>query len=129
MHADDPNLRAVATAPEADLRDDGVDAARDLSALSAVEILGAHIADLMTACAVKLGLFAGGAAERDLAEARILITALAALVDGSAANIGAQHAAPVRDGLRTLQRAFREYSDVPDAPGDGPGEKYTGPVF
>jgi hypothetical protein len=34
----------------------------------------------------------------------------------------------VQDGLTSLQRAFREYSAVPDKPGDGPGEKYTGPV-
>ena len=26
------------------------------------------------------------------------------------------------------QKAFREASAVPDAPGQGPGEKYTGPV-
>jgi hypothetical protein len=30
--------------------------------------------------------------------------------------------------LRSLQRAFREYSAVRDEPGAGPGEKYTGPV-
>ncbi len=32
-------------------------------------------------------------------------------------------------GLQALQRAFREASSVPDAPGAGPGEKYTGPVY
>ena len=31
-------------------------------------------------------------------------------------------------GLRALQLAFREASEVPDAPGEGPGEKLTGPV-
>jgi hypothetical protein len=29
----------------------------------------------------------------------------------------------LRDGLRTLQNAFREASVYPDAPGEGPGEK------
>jgi hypothetical protein len=28
--------------------------------------------------------------------------------------------------VRSLQLAFREYSAVPDEPGAGPGEKYTG---
>ena len=32
------------------------------------------------------------------------------------------HAAPLRDGLQSLQRAFREASHTPDAPGEGPGE-------
>ena len=34
----------------------------------------------------------------------------------------------LRDGLRSLQLAFRESSAAPDEPGRGPGEKYTGPV-
>jgi hypothetical protein len=34
----------------------------------------------------------------------------------------------LRDGLRSVQLAFREASTYPDAPGAGPGEKYTGPV-
>jgi hypothetical protein len=34
----------------------------------------------------------------------------------------------LRDGLRSLQLAFREESVIPDAPGKGPGEKYTGAV-
>jgi hypothetical protein len=38
------------------------------------------------------------------------------------------HAAPLRDGLQALQRAFREASAQPDEPGEGPGEKLTGPV-
>ena len=31
--------------------------------------------------------------------------------------------------LRSLQLAFRETSMIPDAPGAGPGEKFTGPVY
>ena len=106
-----------------------ITAARDLATLAATEILGATIVDLMTAAAVKLGLYEGGEQHRDLAEARVLITAIAGLIDGAAPELGSQHAAPLRDGLRSLQLAFRELSPVPDAPGTGPGERFTGPVF
>ncbi|MET1051119.1 MAG: DUF1844 domain-containing protein, partial [Mycetocola sp.] len=34
----------------------------------------------------------------------------------------------LRDGLRSLQLAFREASVIPDPIGKGPGEKWTGPV-
>jgi hypothetical protein len=64
---------------------------------------------------------------RDLDEARRLITALAGLVSASAEYLG-PHAGPVRDGLKSLQRAFREFSAIPDEAGAGPGEKYTGPT-
>ncbi|MEY4347961.1 MAG: hypothetical protein RIS43_380 [Actinomycetota bacterium] len=107
---------------------DSVEAARDLAQISSVEIVGLHAVDLMTAAAVKLGLFEGGEAERDLAEARILIDSLAGLIDAAARNIGHHHAAPLRDGLKSLQMAFREYSPIQDEPGAGPGEKYTGYV-
>ena len=53
---------------------------------------------------------------------------LAGLVTASAPEVGSTHAAPLRDGLRSLQLAFREESRIPDAPGKGPGEKWTGPV-
>ena len=39
------------------------------------------------------------------------------------------HAGPIRDGLKSLQKAFREASAHPDEPGKGPGEKFTGPVY
>jgi hypothetical protein len=85
---------------------------------------------LMSASAEKLGLAADDpvdSARRDLDEARRLITALAGLVSASAEYLG-PHAGPLRDGVRSLQLAFREYSAVPDEPGTGPGEKYTGRV-
>ena len=106
---------------------ESVTAARDLSELAAVEILSLHAVDLMTAGAIKLGLFEG--TSPDLAEARIIINALAGFIDAAAPELGAHHAAPLRDGLQTLQRAFKEASDITDAPGSGPGEKYTGPVY
>lgn len=113
--------------PQAD-EDLVVESARDLAALSAHDILLPVIVDLMTAAAVKTGLYEGGEQHRDLADARILINALAGLVDGAAPSLGSQHAAPIRDGLRSLQLAFAEYLPHPDPAGDGPGEKYTGMV-
>ncbi len=103
-----------------------IDAARDLAQLTSVEVVVLHASDLMTAAAIKLGLFED--TQRDLAEARILIESLAGLLDGALANLGHHHAAPLRDGLKTLQLAFREYSTIQDEPGAGPGEKYTGYV-
>lgn len=103
-----------------------IDAARDLSKLTSVEVVILHASDLMTAAAIKLGLFEG--TTRDLAEARILIHTLAGLLDAAASHLGHHHAAPLRDGLKSLQLAFREYSPVQDEPGSGPGEKYTGYV-
>ena len=64
----------------------------------------------------------------DLDEARKLINALAGLVTAAAPEIGDQHARSLRDGLRSVQLAFREASPFPDALGKGPGEKWTGPV-
>ena len=96
-------------------------ASRDLAQLSAIEIVGANAVDLMTAAAVKLGLYEGTEADRDLAEARILIDALAGLVNASVPHLGHHHAAPLRDGVQTLQKAFHEAQEFPDPPGEGPG--------
>jgi Domain of unknown function (DUF1844) len=111
--------------------------ARDLADVPAVEVIATLAVHLMTAAAVQLGLGEphadGGSGQQpeplDLDEARKLITALAGLVTAAAPEIGSQHAAPLRDGLRTLQLAFREASVVPDPPGSAPGEKLTGPVL
>ncbi len=100
--------------------------ARDIAEVSAVEIITAAALHLMSAAAIKLGL--DGEQHKDLDEARKLITALAGLVTAGAPEIGSLHAAPLRDGLRSLQLAFRDSSPYPDAPGQGPGEKFTGPV-
>lgn len=104
--------------------------ARDIAEVPAVEVITTTAVHLMSAAAVKCGLAAGDDADelKDLDEARKLITALAGLVTAGAPEIGSQHAAPLRDGLRSLQLAFREASIIPDAPGQGPGEKFTGPV-
>ena len=112
-----------------DASERSVTSALDLATVPAIELLGLYSTDLMTAAAVKLGLYDGTEDVRDLAEARILIEALAGLITASAPALGHHHAAPLRDGLRVLQLAFREASDVPDEPGQGPGEKFTGPVY
>jgi hypothetical protein len=94
------------------------------------EVISRAVVMLMSAAAEKLGLASPDPEDgehRDLDEARRLITALAGLLDGSAQYLG-PHAAPMRDGLRSLQLAFRESSAAPDEPGSGPGEKFTGPV-
>ena len=103
--------------------DDASDrAARDLADVPAAEVVAAAAVHLMSAAAVKCGLAEEGPAALDLDEARKLITALAGLVHAARPDLGI-HAAPLMDGLQTLQRAFREASPVPDAPGDGPGER------
>lgn len=105
-------------------------ALRDLADVAAAEVVTSTAVHLMSAAAVKCGLAedadAGG--HLDLAEARVLITALAGLVTAAAPEVGNTHARALRDGLRTLQLAFREASVVPDLPGQGPGERLTGPV-
>ncbi|MBP2266622.1 MULTISPECIES: DUF1844 domain-containing protein [Micrococcaceae] len=103
---------------------------RDIAEVPAVEVITTGAVHLMSAAAVKVGLADDPNAEdlKDLDEARKLITALAGLVSAAAPEIGSQHAGPLRDGLRSLQLAFREASLIPDAPGKGPGEKFTGPV-
>lgn len=103
---------------------------RDIAEVPAVEVINTAAVHLMSAAAIKCGLAASeNAAElKDLDEARKLITALAGFITAAAPEIGSQHAGPLRDGLRSLQLAFREESSHPDAPGKGPGEKWTGPV-
>ena len=109
---------------------DDTDETRDIAEVPAIELINTVSVHLLSAAAVKLGLADGPDAESeiDLDEARKLITALAGLVTAAAGEIGDHHARPLRDGLRSLQLAFREASAIPDAPGKGPGEKFTGPV-
>ncbi|MBX9246124.1 DUF1844 domain-containing protein [Actinotalea ferrariae] len=109
------------------------DALRDIADVAAVEVITTAAVHLMSAAAVKCGLSPDADGVRgsdltDLDEARKLISALAGLVTAAAPDIGNQHARSLRDGLRSLQLAFREASPFPDAPGEGPGEKLTGPV-
>jgi hypothetical protein len=100
---------------------------RELAEIPSVEVISRAAVMLMSAAAERLGLSDADPAHRDLDEARRLITALAGLITASAEYLG-PHAAAMRDGLQSLQRAFREESLVPDEPGSGPGEKWTGPV-
>lgn len=124
--------------PDPSLDPSGVpnaEALRDIADVPAVEIVTTVALHLMSAAAVKVGLGASLSEDDharddvDLDEARTLITALAGLVTAGAPRLGTFHAAPLRDGLKTLQLAFREASSIPDAPGAGPGEDLTGPVL
>ena len=101
---------------------------RDIAEVPAVELITTVAVHLMSAAAIKCGLSDNPDDEVDLAEARKMITALAGLVTAAAPEIGDHHARSLRDGLRSLHLAFREASTYPDPPGQGPGEKLTGPV-
>ncbi|WP_019807344.1 DUF1844 domain-containing protein [Saccharomonospora halophila] len=104
---------------------------RELRDIPSVEVISRAAVMLLSAGAERLGLAEtepDSSPHRDLDEARRLITALAGLVTSSGEYLGL-HAGPLRDGLQSLQKAFREASAVPDPPGQGPGEKYTGPVY
>lgn len=105
-------------------------ALRDIAEVSSVEIITTACVHLMSAAAVKVGLGDDEeeAGHQDLSEARALITALAGLVTAAAPEIGNEHARSLRDGLRSLQLAFAEALPFPDAPGQAPGEKWTGRV-
>jgi hypothetical protein len=102
--------------------------ARDIADVPAIEVINTVSVHLLSAAAVKCGLADDPANQLDLDEARKLINALAGLVTASAPELGDHHARALRDGLRSVQLAFREASAIPDAPGAGPGEKWTGPV-
>jgi hypothetical protein len=103
-------------------------ATRDIADVPAVEVITTTAVHLMSAAAVKLGLADDPEHQLDLDEARKLINALAGLITAGSPEISSAHAAPLRDGLRSLQLAFRESSAIPDPIGQGPGEKWTGPV-
>jgi hypothetical protein len=109
-------------------QDAAASATRDIADVAAVEVITTTAVHLMSAAAVKVGLADDPDAQADLDEARKLINALAGLVTAAAPEISDMHARSLRDGLRSLQLAFREASPFPDPIGQGPGEKWTGPV-
>lgn len=103
----------------------------ELADVPAQEVILRAIMVMMSAAAEKLGLSSddpSSSPKLDLDEARRLIDALAGLVAGSAEYLGPQ-ANTIRNGLQGLQHAFRESSSHPDAPGQGPGEKFTGKLY
>lgn len=116
--------------PEPEASDPATPPVRELADIPAVEVITRSAVMLMSSAAEKLGLSSedpDASPHRDLDEARRLITALAGLVTAASGDLGA-HAGPMREGLKSLQLAFREASVSPDEPGRGPGEKHTGPV-
>jgi Domain of unknown function (DUF1844) len=104
------------------------EAARDIADVPAIEIINTAAVHLLSAAAIKCGLADDPENQLDLDEARKLINALAGLITAAAPDLSDSHARPLRDGLRSVQLAFREASSIPDAVGKGPGEKFTGPV-
>jgi hypothetical protein len=124
-----PDAPADVPADEAARPDPLSTASRDIAEVPAVEIISTAALHLMSAAAVNLGLAEDLPEHKDLDEARSLIDSLAGLLDAAAPSLGHHHAAPLKDGLRSLQLAFREASSIQDEAGQGPGEKYTGAVF
>ncbi len=108
--------------------DAAASATRDIADVPAVEVITTTAVHLMSAAAVKLGLADDPDTQLDLDEARKLINSLAGLITACAPEVSDMHARSLRDGLRSLQLAFREASVIPDPIGKGPGEKWTGPV-
>lgn len=104
------------------------DATRDIADVAAVEVITTAAVHLLSASAVKCGLADDPENQIDLDEARKLINALAGLITAAAPDISDMHARSLRDGLRSVQLAFREASTIQDPIGQGPGEKWTGPV-
>src|SRR5699024_6033049 len=108
----------------------GSERLRGSAEVAAVEGVRSACGERTSAAPVKVGLAEDeeSGQYQDLAEARKLINALAGLVTAAAPEIGNEHARSLRDGLRSLQLAFAESLPFPDAPGEAPGEKYTGRV-
>ncbi len=94
---------------------------RALASVPAAEVISRAAVTLISAAGDKLGLAPGEEPDIDIDDARNLITALAGLLAASQGNLG-ERWQPLHDGLRTLQRAFREAAARPDAAGEGPGE-------
>lgn len=117
------------SAASADANEQAAQATRDIADVAAVEVITTAAVHLLSAAAVKVGLADDPDEQIDLDEARKLINALAGLITAGAPEISDMHARSLRDGLRSVQLAFREASSIPDAPGQGPGEKYTGSVI
>lgn len=110
------------------VEDTVAEATRDIADVAAVEVITTAAVHLLSAAAVKCGLADDPETQTDLDEARKLINALAGLITAGAPEISDVHARSLRDGLRSVQLAFREASPIPDEIGKGPGEKWTGPV-
>lgn len=99
----------------------------DIADVPAVEVIARYSLELLNVAAIHCGLAENGR-KADLDEARKIIDATAGLITAAAPYMGDQHARILRNALREVQLAFRERSPFPDAPGSGPGEKFTGAI-
>jgi phytoene/squalene synthetase len=125
----DPNTPATTREEQWEEQERAASAAtRDIADVPAVEVITTTAVHLLSAAAVKTGLADNPEQQTDLDEARKLINALAGLITAAAPEISDMHARSLRDGLRSVQLAFREASVIQDPIGKGPGEKWTGPV-
>ena len=95
----------------------------DLGEVGSAEVITRAAVLLMSGAAERLGVVSDSEPTIDLDEARPIIAALAGLLDASREGLGERGEALVA-GLHSLQDAFRSASRYPDAPGEGPGEKY-----
>jgi hypothetical protein len=128
-HPSDSSTSHAAREEQWEARDRAASAAtRDIADVPAVEVITTTAVHLLSAAAVKTGLADDPDQQMDLDEARKLINALAGLITAAAPEVSDMHARSLRDGLRSVQLAFREASTIPDPIGKGPGEKWTGPV-
>src|SRR5690625_5000491 len=98
----------ITSGSQEELSDLADEATRDISEVPAVEIITTAAVHLLSAAAVKCGLAHDPDNEIDLDEARKLINALAGLITAGAPEISDMHARSLRDGLRSVQLAFRE---------------------
>ena len=105
---------------------------RDIAEVPAVEIITSACIHLMSAAAVKCGLGIGTdseiAAEQDLDEARNSSTP-GRPGHHVGPDLGTFHAARCGTDSPLCSAPSPEASDIPDAPGQGPGEQFTGPVI
>ncbi len=101
--------------------------ARDIAEVPAVELINTVAVHLLSAAAVKVGLADDRRSRPTSTRRRKLITALAGLVTAAATEIGDHHARPLRDGLRSVQLAFREAVEHPGRAGQGAGREVHGP--
>lgn len=90
---------------------------RELADTPAVDIVANHVIGLWQLALIHLGLDRPDE-EPDLEQARLVVDAVSALVDGLGERLGRHHV-PLRDALAQLRLAYAQIAGRADAP-DGP---------